>query len=109
MEFLNRGLVAVKVSNGVFLSWRLSGTDDKNTAFNIYRNGTTLVNTAPLTSSTNYVDAAGTLLSTYSVKPVLNGVVDETESNANVIPWSQQFNSIQLNRPPKGITLPNKY
>ncbi|PDO09188.1 MAG: hypothetical protein BLM47_13995, partial [Candidatus Reconcilbacillus cellulovorans] len=26
MEFLNRGLVAVKVSNGVFLSWRLLGT-----------------------------------------------------------------------------------
>jgi len=109
MEYLNRGLIAVKVSNGVFLSWRLSGTDDKNTAFNIYRNGTTLVNTAPLTSSTNYVDAAGTLLSTYSVKPVLNGVVDETESNANVIPWSQQYKSIQLNRPAKGITLPNKY
>ncbi len=76
MEYLNRGLVAVKVSNGVFLSWRLLGTDNKNIAFNIYRNKTILINSTPITSSTNYVDASGTLTDTYTVKPVLNGDVD---------------------------------
>lgn len=34
MEYLNRGLVGVKVSDGVFLSWRSLGTDDSQTEFN---------------------------------------------------------------------------
>ena len=38
MEYLNRGLVAVKVSSGVFLSWRYLGTDNPSIGFNIYRN-----------------------------------------------------------------------
>ena len=44
MEYLERGVVAVKVSNGVFLSWRLLATDAPNTQFKLYR-GTTLVTT----------------------------------------------------------------
>jgi len=109
MEYLNRGLVAVKVSSGVFLSWRLLGTDDKNTAFNIYRNGTTLVNSTPITTSTNYQDAAGLLTSTYTIKPVLNGVEIQTENNASVTTWAQQYKTIQLKRPANGRTEPNKY
>jgi len=109
MEFLNRGLVAVKVSNGVFLSWRLLGTDAKNIEFNIYRNNTILVNSIPISNSTNFVDPVGMVTDNYTVKPILNGVVIETENNVNVTPWAQQYKSIQLNRPPSGITLPNKY
>jgi len=36
MEYLDRGLVAVKVTDGVFLSWRMLGTDAKDISFNIY-------------------------------------------------------------------------
>jgi len=109
MEYLNRGLVAVKVTNGVFLSWRLLGNDPKNIAFNIYKNKTTLVNSTPITTSTNYVDAAGLLTDTYTIRPVVNNVEDLTENNALVTPWQQQYKTIQLNRPANGITTPNKY
>jgi len=104
MEFLDRGLVAVKVSNGVFLSWRMLGTDSRNIAFNIYRNKSTLVNSAPITESTNYLDSIGKITDIYSVKPLLNGKEDNTEHIVQVTPWEQQFKTIQLNRPPSGIT-----
>lgn len=104
MECLNRGLVAVKVSNGVFLSWRLLGTDEKNIAFNIYKNKTTLINSTPITTSTNYVDVSGLITDTYTIKPVLNNVEDETENNSIVTPWQQQYKVIQLNRPKGGTT-----
>jgi rhamnogalacturonan endolyase len=89
MEFLNRGLVAVKVRNGVFLSWRMLGTDNKNIAFNIYRNKSTLVNSAPITESSNYLDSIGNITDIYSVKPVLNGKEDNTENIVQVTPWEQ--------------------
>ncbi len=37
MELLDRGLVAVKTDNAVFLSWRLLATDNYNTPFLLYR------------------------------------------------------------------------
>ena len=39
MEYLDRGTVAVKIEDGVFLSWRLLGTEDYHSGFRIYRNG----------------------------------------------------------------------
>ncbi len=61
MEFLDRGMVGVKTTdNSVFLSWRLLGTDDFDTAFAIYRkegNGKQKkLNTSPLIKGTNFLD-----------------------------------------------------
>ncbi len=61
MEFLDRGMVGVKATdNSVFLSWRLLGSDDFDTAFAIYRqegNGIQKkLNKAPLTKGTNFLD-----------------------------------------------------
>ena len=61
MEFLDRGMVGLKTTdNAVFLSWRLLGTDDFDTAFSIYRkegNGKQVkLNAVPLTKGTNFVD-----------------------------------------------------
>jgi hypothetical protein len=39
-EKLDRGLVAVKVSSGVYLSWRILGTEFSNAGYNIYRGST---------------------------------------------------------------------
>ena len=69
---LNRGLVAVKTSSGVFVSWRVQADEYFDVAYNLYRNGT-LVNSVPLSVS-NYLDANGTTSSTYTVKAVINGV-----------------------------------
>jgi rhamnogalacturonan endolyase len=107
MEYLNRGLVAVKITSGVYLSWRFLGTDKTTTGFNIYRDNT-LINSTPITTSTNYTDAGGTSISAYKVLPIVNGVEDTTGVKT-VIPWAQQYKTIQLSRPPSGITPPNKY
>lgn len=101
MEYLDRGVVAVKVSNGVFISWRMFGTDPQNIAFNLYRNGTK-INSAPITSATNYVDSAGTTGSTYYIRPVLNGAEQPQSETAKV--WGQIYHSIPLQIPSGGTT-----
>ncbi len=107
MEYLDRGLVAVKVSNGVALSWRFLGTDIKQTAFNIYRNDV-LIHTTSGESATFYTDANGATTSEYAVVPVVNGVEDRNETIKKVKPWAQQYLSLQLRRPPGGKTPPNQ-
>ena len=55
METLDRGLVAMKVSSGVFLSWRVLGNEFSNTGYKLYRNGS-LIATLSSTDATNYSD-----------------------------------------------------
>jgi autotransporter-associated beta strand protein len=89
MEKLNRGLVAVRTStSSVFLSWRVLGSDPDNIAFNLYRDGVKITPT-PITINSNYTDAT-TTGTTYTVKPVLNGV-ETGESNSASI-WSSYLN-----------------
>ncbi|MBI5064126.1 MAG: rhamnogalacturonan lyase, partial [Desulfatitalea sp.] len=73
MESLNRGLVRANQSSGNFLSWRLFGTDPTGIGFNVYR-GTTKLTSAPIANSTNYLDTGGSSSSSYTVRPVINGV-----------------------------------
>ncbi|MEE1541980.1 MAG: T9SS type A sorting domain-containing protein [Paludibacteraceae bacterium] len=96
MEYLDRGVVAVKVNNGVFLSWRYLGTDDPSVGFNIYRDGTK-VNDAPVTTKTNYLDTKGGANSKYVIKSVIGG--KELETSKAVTPWASQRKTIKLNRP----------
>lgn len=95
MEYLDRGLVAVKRTDDVYLSWRWLGTEDIKTGYNIYRDGVK-INSSPIIESTNYVDKDGTLNSKYVVKSVIDGVeVEESEevnvnqTNALTIPLKQ--------------------
>ena len=104
MEALDRGLVAVKVTNGVYLSWRLLGTDDPQTQFEVYRNGT-LIKTISATEATNYSDTAGTITSAYEVKAIVGGA--QKDASKTVTPWANQYKTIQLNRPQGGKTPPN--
>jgi rhamnogalacturonan endolyase len=103
MEYLDRGVVAVNVSNGVFISWRLFGTDPSNIAFNLYRSGTKL-NSLPITGATNYVDYGGTTSSTYYVCPVINGQEREPSETTGV--WAQDYLSIPL-QPPTSLHIAN--
>ncbi|GAB6011564.1 rhamnogalacturonan lyase [Viscerimonas tarda] len=107
MEYLNRGLVAVKVTNGVFLSWRSLGTDASATYFKLYR-GATLIKTGTTTDATNYLDASGTASSQYKVEAYVGDELKD--ASAAVTPWAQQsqpYLTIQLNRPAGGTTPPN--
>lgn len=101
MEALDRGVVAVQVNNGTFVSWRLLGTEPGNIAFNLYRNGTK-VNSSPILSSTNYVDSGGSSSSVYTVRPIVNGTEGAASAPANV--WAQNYLTVPLQRPAGGTT-----
>jgi FG-GAP repeat. len=98
MENLDRGVVAVKVSGGVYVGWRMFGYEytgtDSDTSYNLYKDGAKL---ASVTDSTNYLDAAGTTSSKYTVSAVLKGT--EGPQSPAVTPWAQQYTSIPLTKP----------
>ena len=104
MEYLDRGVVAIKTSSGVFLNWRLLGTDNINVKFDIYKNGNLLTSTSS-TDATNYTDASGKLTDTYIVKAIVDG--DVSDESKPCTPWGQQYLTVQLNRPEAGITPSN--
>jgi hypothetical protein len=99
MEYLDRGVVAIKATSGVFVSWRFLGTDKTTTTFNLYRDGTK-VNSTPIATTTNYTDANGTTTSTYTVRSVDNNEESGDSKAASV--WADIHKSIQLNRPAGG-------
>ena len=97
MENLTRGLVASNVGKGMLVSWRLLGTDDPATEFNLYRDGTKIASIAK-NAGTNYLDKDGKSTSKYEVAAVVDGkeqgksslslVLDKTVSNSgNSFPY----------------------
>jgi len=72
MENLSRGLVSANIGSGMLVSWRLLGTDDPATEFNLYRDGTKIA-TIKGTEGTNYKDASGKTSSKYEVAAVVDG------------------------------------
>lgn len=100
VETLGRGVVAVPAARGMLVSWRLLGTDPSGIGFNVYRD-TTRLNSSVLTGGTNYTDTVGTTSSTYTVKPVLNGV-EQSGSSATVL--ANPYLKIALHKPAGGTT-----
>jgi rhamnogalacturonan endolyase len=96
MEYLDRGVVAVKVTNGVYLSWRLLASDAPNTEFKIYRSGT-LIKTVAGNEGTNFVDVSGTTSSKYAVSAVVNS--SELEKSKEVAVWADSYKALTLDRP----------
>ncbi|WP_162466059.1 RICIN domain-containing protein [Streptomyces taklimakanensis] len=73
MEDLDRGLVSVRSGSGNLVSWRLLGTESRDVAFNLYRDGTR-VNSSPITGSTNHLDPGAPAGASYTVRAVVGGV-----------------------------------
>lgn len=79
MEKLDRGTVAVKTNDGVYLSWRLLGTESlTNQAFDIYRDSEKIYTTGGH-DATCYTDSKGTADNKYTVVPK-GEAIDETEA-----------------------------
>lgn len=95
MEALSRGLVAVKTDNGVFLSWRLLGTESYSTKFNVYRDGVKIASN--ISDSTNYLDKSGSSSSSYMVRAVVNG--SEANQSDTVKPWSNNYKDVPISKP----------
>jgi rhamnogalacturonan endolyase len=102
MEALNRGVVSVRSGNGNFVSWRLLGTDPANVAFNVYRGGT-LVNSSPITNSTNLFDNGAAAGVSYTVRAVVNGVEQPASPTALQV-GSGGFLEVPIQPPASGYT-----
>jgi len=83
---LDRGLVGVKVSSGVYLSWRVQADEYYDVTYNLYRNGSLV---AQNLKTSNYSDPSGSTSSKYTVAAVRNGVTGT--KCAEVTPWAQQY------------------
>jgi hypothetical protein len=98
MENLDRGVVAVKVAGGVYVGWRMLGTEytgtDSDTSYNLYKDGNLVKN---VTDSTNYLDPVGTTTSKYTVSCVLKGT--EGAQSGPVAVWAQNYTSIPTTPP----------
>lgn len=102
MENLDRGVVAVKVSGGMYIGWRMFGyeyskTKPANIAYQVYKGEAKL---ALVTDSTNYLDPAGAADSTYSVAAVMGGI--EGARSSPTTTWAQNFLRIPL-MPPSSL------
>ena len=97
MESLGRGVVALPQAKGIFISWRLLGTDDARTTFDVIRNGEVIAE--DLTVS-NYSDEAGTTDSKYQVVCKVNGKA--IENSDEVTPWAKNYMTLALDRPGTG-------
>ena len=82
MENLDRGLIAMMTDNGIYMTWRLLGTEEYDTTFDIYRDGALIASS--ISNSTNYLDESGTKDSEYKV-------VSSNENFANVTKTAKAF------------------
>ena len=107
LEALDRGLVAVSTGEGVFLSWRLLGTEAgpatetgvSGPSFAVFRDGERI---ATVDDSTNYADADGSAASVYTVAPAWNDVTGEQSAPVSV--WGDGFYDLPLQKPAGGVT-----
>jgi hypothetical protein len=104
MEALNRGVVAVQVKTGVYVGWRMFGTEydpqnSQSVFYNVYRDGGKI---ASVVDSTNYLDTIGNAKSTYSVRAVIAGVEQEDSGSAGV--WAENYLRVPISQPPAGVT-----
>ncbi|GAA1060539.1 rhamnogalacturonan lyase [Agromyces bracchium] len=107
LEALDRGLVAVSTDEGVFLSWRLLGSEATGSTdtgmagpdFAVYRDGEKI---ATVSDSTNHLDEDGSATAEYAVAPIVNGV--ELEASAAASAWADGAYDLPLQKPADGVT-----
>ncbi len=96
MEYLDRGIYAVKAANGMFVSWRYNADDSDDAEFRLYHDNN-LIYTSKTGNATSYLDKSGSTASKYRVDKIENGKVVSSD-NCRHISGSDSFD-IKLNRP----------
>ena len=105
MEKLDRGLIVIPCNGKHYVSWRLLGTDDMHTSFEILRNGQTVQ--SDITGATFLeLDDAGANAA-YQVKTYQNGTL--TETSDAVKPWAQSYLRLTLDQPAGGSVNGDSY
>lgn len=106
MENLGRGLVAIKIENGVYLNWRITGQEWRGTAYNVYRDGVK-INSTPITGASNYIDTGGGLSSKYKVSSIISGSEQVASNEVAVLPQARI--NIKMKEIPKIAGVPDSY
>nr|WP_276525841.1 rhamnogalacturonan lyase [Streptomyces viridochromogenes] len=101
VERLDRGLTSVHTGSGNLVSWRWLATDPNDVAFNVYRGGTRL-NSSPLTTSTNYLDAGAPDSADYTVRAVVNGI--EQAPSERALQFRTGYKDVPISPPPGGTS-----
>jgi len=104
-EWLDRGVIALKSEEGIFVSWRLLADEyAEDITFNIYQNGQK-INEAPL-SITNFSDVEGKPNDTYMIETLKDG---QAVSEAETVAASTDYLSIPMQKPEGGTTASGDY
>ena len=96
MEYLDRGIYAVKSGSGMFVSWRWNADDADDAEFRLYRDDK-LIYTSKKGDPTSYQDNEGGTGSKYRVDCVENGKVANSQ-NCRFTSGNSYFD-IKLNSP----------
>ncbi|WP_457784936.1 rhamnogalacturonan lyase [Streptomyces mirabilis] len=103
VEALDRGVVSVHTDGGNLVSWRWLGTDPNDVSFNVYQAGT-LVNSTPITGSTNYFHSGAPAQADYTVRAIVNGV--EQADSVHAVQFRTGYKDVPIT-PPAGGTTPD--
>ena len=87
IETLNRSVLAIKTSKGVFINWRFLGTDPKNISFDVYRDGEKITDER-IIDRTNFTDIYGDEKCKYSIRAYSGNQILETTKSVKV--WEEQ-------------------
>lgn len=79
VEYLDRGIYAVKSGSGMFVSWRWCANDPDDAEFRLYR-GNDLIYTSRAGEATSFFDNSGKVDSQYRVDLVSGGQVISSET-----------------------------
>ena len=88
---LDRGLIAMKVSDGIYLSWRIQAEEYYDVTYNVYRDGELVAKDLKVS---NFTDSNGTVNSTYKIAALKGGV--EQSLCKEQKPWASSYKEIQL-------------
>lgn len=95
-ERLDRGLISVRSGSGNLVQWRLLGTDPRDVAFHVYRDGARLTS-SPLTTTTSYLDAGASSSARYTVRAVVNGI--EQAASAASLTFANGYLDVPISKP----------
>ncbi|MDO4864764.1 MAG: RICIN domain-containing protein [Ruminococcus sp.] len=96
MEYLDRGIYAVKSGSGMFVSWRWNASDSDDAEFRLYRDDK-LIYTSKSGDATCYQDNDGSAASKYRVDCVEGGKVTSSQSCTKTS--GTNYFDIKLDRP----------
>ncbi len=96
LEYLNRGITAVKTNGGMLVSWRFLANDPDNAVFKLYRDDT-LVYTSNAGDATCYLDDGGSASSKYRVE-CYNGTTLLNNESCSLVSGGNYFD-VKLDKP----------